>query len=131
MDSIGGRREEEAETLDPRSCSNSNQASMDGTDDGREEEVGTPNPHTYSSSNRASIALAAIEQVWMVPAMGNLNPHMRDTWHRMKVPVLHQKSDATSTCFGFWLKEEETPFLSYRGEEISLALVSLALTGPF
>ena len=42
---------------------------MDGTSDGREEEAETPNPHTCSSSNRASIALAAIEQVWMVPAM--------------------------------------------------------------
>ena len=126
MDSTGGRREEETETLDPRSCSNSNQASMDGTDGGREEEAGTPNPHTCSSSNRASIALAAIEQVWMVPAMENPSPHMRNTRHRMEVSMLsNQKSDVTSTCFGFWLKEEETPFLSYRGEEISLALVSL------
>ena len=76
------------------------------------------------------LALAAIEQVWMVPEMGSPNPHMHGTWHRMKIPVLlHQKSDATSTSFGFWLKEEETPFLSYRGEEISLAFVSLALTG--
>ena len=119
-------------TINPRSCSSSNRTSMDGTGSGREEEAGTPHPHTCSSSNQTSIALAAIEQVWMVPAMGSLNPHMRDTRHRMKVPVLsHQKSDATSTCFRFWLKEDETSFLSYRGEEISLAFVSLTLIGPF
>ena len=59
----------------------------------------------------------------MVPAMGSLNPHMRDTRHRMKVPMLsHQKLDATSTCFRFWLKEDETPFLSYQGEEIIFGL---------
>ena len=53
------------------------------------------------------LALAAIEQVWMVPAMGNSNPHMRDTQHWMKIPISsHQKSDVTYTCFGFWLKEE-------------------------
>ena len=93
---------------------------------------GRQNLHTCSSSNRASIALAANEQVWMVSEMGSLNPHMRGTLCWMKIPVLlHQKSNATSTCFGFWLKEEETPFLSYRGEEISLAFVSLTLTGPF
>ena len=93
---------------------------------------GRQNLHTCSSSNRASIALSATEQVWMAPEMGGPNPHMRGTRRWMKIPVLsHQKSDATSTCFGFWLKEEVTPFLSYRGEEISLAFVSLALTGPF
>ena len=65
-------------------------------------------------------ALAAIEQVQMVLAMGSLSPHLHNTWHQMEVPVLsHQKSDATSTCFGFWLKEEEAPFLPYRGEEMS------------
>ena len=52
---------------------------MDGTDGGREEEAGTSNPHTCSSINRASIALAAIEQVWMVLVMGNPNLHTRDT----------------------------------------------------
>ena len=78
------------------------------------------------------LALAAIEQVWMVPEMENPNPNMRGTRRWMKIPMLsHQKSDAISTYFGFWLKEEETHFLSYRGEEISLAFVSLALTGPF
>ena len=118
--------------INPRSYSNSNRTSMDGTDGGREEEAGMPHPHTCSSSNQTSISLVAIEQVWMVPAMGSPNPHMCDTWRWMKVLVLlHQKFDVTSTCFGFWLKEEETPFLSYRGEEISLAFVSLALTGPF
>ena len=54
MDGTGGGREEEAETPGPRSCSNSNQASMDGTD-GRREEAGTPNLHTGSSNNRASM----------------------------------------------------------------------------
>ena len=68
MDGTSGGREEEAKTPDPRSCSSSNQASQDSTDGGREEEVGTPNPHPCSSSNQASIALAAIEQVWMLRA---------------------------------------------------------------
>ena len=102
MDGIDDGREEEATTPDPRSCFSSNQASMDGTGGGREEEAGTPNPHTCSSNNRASIALAAIEQVWMVPAMRNPNPHTRDIWHRMKIQILsHQKFDVTYTCFGF------------------------------
>ena len=70
------------------------------------------NPHTCSSNNRASIVLAAIEQAWMIPTMGSLSPYVHNTRRRMEVPVLsHQKSDATSTCFGFWLKEEEAPFL--------------------
>ena len=56
---------------------------MDGIGDGREEEVETPDPQSCSSSNRANIALAAIEQVWMVPAMRNPNPHTRDTRRRM------------------------------------------------
>ena len=58
--------------------------------------------------------LAAIEQARMVPATGSPSPHVHNTWHRMEVLVLsHQKSDATSTCFGFWLKEEKAPFLPY------------------
>ena len=70
---------------------------MDGTDGGREEEAGTPNLHTCSSSNQASV----------VPEIGNSNPHMRDAQRQMKVQILsHQKSDATYTCFRFWLKEE-------------------------
>ena len=118
MDGTAGGREEEAETPDPRSCSSSNQASMDGTGSGKEEEVGTPNPHTCSSSNRSSIALAAIEQVWMVPAMGNPNPHMCDTWRRMEVQISsHKKSDATYTCFRFWLKEERLLSCLVEGEE--------------
>ena len=89
------------------------------------------NPHTRSSSNRVSIVLAVIEQVWMVLAMGSPSPHVHNTRRRMEVPVLsHKKYDVTSTYFGFWLKEEEAPFLSYRGEEISLAFVSLALIKP-
>ena len=56
-------------TINPQSCSSSNQASMDGTGDEKEEEAETPDPQSCSSSNRASIALVAIEQVWMVPAM--------------------------------------------------------------
>ena len=43
---------------------------MDGTGDEKEEEAETLDPQSCSSSNRASIALAAIEQVWMVPVVG-------------------------------------------------------------
>ena len=91
---------------------------MGGIGGGREEEAGTPNLHTCSSSNRASIALAAIEQVWMIPEMGNPNPHMHDTRRRMKVQILsHQKSDATYTCFGFWLKKERLLSCPVEGEK--------------
>jgi len=41
MDGTDNEKEEEAETLDPQSCSNSNRASMDGTGDEKEEEGGT------------------------------------------------------------------------------------------
>ena len=65
-------------------------------------------------------ALAAIKQARMVPVMGNPSLHVHDTRHRMEVPLLsHQKSDTTSTRFGFWLKEEEAPFLPGRGEKMS------------
>ena len=70
--------------INPQSCSSSNRASMDGTGGGRVEEAETPNPHTCSNSNWASIALAAIEQVWMVLAIRNPNPHTHDTRRRMK-----------------------------------------------
>ena len=116
-DGTGSGREEEVEAPSPRSCSSSNQASMDGTGGGREKEARTPNLHTCSSSNRVSIALAVVEQVWMVLEMGSPNPHMRGTRHWMKIPVLlHQKSDATYTCFGFWLKEERLLFGPAGGE---------------
>ena len=49
------------------------QKHLEGTSDGREEEAGMPNPHSNSNSNRASIVLAAVEQKWMVPTMGNLS----------------------------------------------------------
>ena len=76
---------------------------MDDTDDREKKKQGC---------QISILALAAIEQVWMVLTMGGPSPHVRNTRHRMEVPVLlHQKSDATSTCFGFWLKEEEAPFL--------------------
>ena len=39
MDGTGDEKEEEAETLDPQSCSSSNRASMDGTGDEKEEEA--------------------------------------------------------------------------------------------
>ena len=78
MDDTGSGREEEVETPNPRSCSSSNHASMDGIGGGREEEVRTSNPHTCSSNNQASTVLAAIKQIWMVPAMRNPNPHTRD-----------------------------------------------------
>ena len=41
--------------VNPQSCSSSNRASMDGTDDEKEEEVETPDPQSCSSSNRASM----------------------------------------------------------------------------
>ena len=64
------------------------------------------------------LALAAIEQVWMVPKMGNPNPHIRGIQRRMKVEILsHQKSDATYTCFGFWLKEERLLSFLVEGEK--------------
>ena len=71
-------------TINPQYCSSSNQASMDGTDDGREEEAEMSNPHTCSSSNRANISLAAIEQVWMVLAMRNPDSYTCDTLCWMK-----------------------------------------------
>ena len=40
MDGIGDKKEEVLETLDPQSCSSSNRASMDGTDNEKEEEAG-------------------------------------------------------------------------------------------
>ena len=40
--------------VDSQSCSNSNRASMDGTDDEKEEEAETPEAQSCSSSNRAS-----------------------------------------------------------------------------
>ena len=92
MDGICDGKEEEAEMPDPQSCSNNNRASMDGTGDGREEEAETLNPHTCSSSNRASIALTAIKQVWMIPAMRNPNPHTRDTRRWMKSKFCRTKN---------------------------------------
>ena len=79
---------------------------------------GRQNLHTCSSNNRASIALAAIEQVWMVPEMGSPNPHMRGKRRRMKAQILsHQKSDATYAYFGFWLKEERLLSCPVEGEK--------------
>ena len=129
-DGTGSGREEEAEAPDPWPCSSSNQASLDGIGGGKEEEARTPNPHTCSSSNQASIALAAIEQVGMVPVMGNPNPHMRDTRRRMKVPIVsHQKSDATYTCFGFWLNEERLLSCPVEGEKYLQPLPPLPWLG--
>ena len=72
------------------------------------------------------LAPAAIEQVWMVLAMGNPNPHMRDTRRQMKVPILsHQKFDATYTCFGFWLKEERLLSHPIKGKKYLWPLSSL------
>ena len=130
MDGTSGGREEEAEATDPRPCSSSNRVSMDGTSNGREEEAGTPNPYTYSNSNWASIALAAIEQVWMVPTMGNPNRHTRDTRRRMKVQILsHQKSNATRTYFRFWLKEERFLSCPVEGEKYLWPLSPLPWLG--
>ena len=93
--SMGGAsngKEGEAEMPDPQSCPSSNRASMDGTGDGREEEAETPDPQSCSSSNQASIALATTEQVWMVPAMRNPNPHTRDTRRWMKSKLCRTKN---------------------------------------
>ena len=79
-------------TINPQSYSSSNRARMDGTGGGREEKAETPNPRSCSSSNRASIALAAIKQVWMVPAMRNPKSHTRDTWRRMKPKLCRTKN---------------------------------------
>ena len=65
---------------------------MDGTKDEKEEEAETLDPQSCSSGNRANIALAAIEQVWMVPAMRNPNPHTRDTLRRMKSKFCRTKN---------------------------------------
>ena len=92
MDGTSDGKEEEAETPDPQSCFSSNRASMDGTGDGREEEAETLDPQSCSRSNRANIALTAIEQVWMVPAMRNPIPHTRDTWRRMKSKFCRTKN---------------------------------------
>ena len=46
---------------------------LGGTSDGREEEAGMPNPRTSSDSHQASIILAALERERMVPTMRNLN----------------------------------------------------------
>ena len=70
--------------INPQPCSSSNRASMDGADDGKEEEAEMPDPQSCSSSNRASIALTAIKQVWMIPAMRNPNLHTCDTRRQMK-----------------------------------------------
>ena len=41
MDGTSNEKEEEAETLDPQSCSSNNWDSIDGTDDEKEEEAET------------------------------------------------------------------------------------------
>ena len=51
MDGTDGGKEEEAEASDPRPCSNSNQASLDGTGVEEKKKQGRQNLHTYSSSN--------------------------------------------------------------------------------
>ena len=89
MDGTGDEKEEEAETLDPQSCSSSNRAIMDGTDDEKEDEAKTPDPQSCSSSNRASIALVAIEQVWMVPAMRKKKKRRRQI-HNLALAAIEQ-----------------------------------------
>ena len=42
-----------------------------GTREGREEEAGMPNPRTSSNSHQASVILAALERERMVPTMRN------------------------------------------------------------
>ena len=72
---------------------------MDGTGDEKEEEAETLDPQSCSSSNRASLALAlaAIEQVWMIPAMRNPNPRTHDTRRRVKSKFYRTKNLMQST----------------------------------
>ena len=123
MDGTGGGREEASETPDPQSCSSSNRASMDGVSGGREEETGTPNPYTCSSSNRASM-----------DGIGDGKSKPSHAWHMVsdESPNFVAPKIWCDLCLPWILaKGRETPFLFYRGEEISLAFVSLALTRPF
>ena len=46
---------------------------LDGTNDGREEEAGMPNPRTSSDSHQASVILAALENERMILTMRNLS----------------------------------------------------------
>ena len=46
---------------------------LGGTSDGREEEAGMPNPRTSSDSHQASVILATLEREQMVPTMRNLS----------------------------------------------------------
>ena len=46
---------------------------LGGTSDGREEEAGMPNPRTSSDSHQASVILAALERERMVLTMRNLS----------------------------------------------------------
>ena len=46
---------------------------LGGTSDGREEEAGMPNPRTSSDSHQASVILAALERERMVSTMRNLS----------------------------------------------------------
>ena len=48
MDGTNDEKEEEAETLDPQSCSSSNRASMNGIGDEKEEEAGTLDGYLFS-----------------------------------------------------------------------------------
>ena len=48
MDGTNDEKEEEAETLDPQSCSNSNRASMNGIGDEKEKEAGTLDGYLFS-----------------------------------------------------------------------------------
>ena len=123
MDGTGGGREEEVETPDPWSCSNWNQASLDCTGGGREEEAGTPNSHTCSSNNRVSMdgtgdGKSKPSHVW--PTMPDESPNFVTPKILCDLHLLRILAEG-----------RETSFLSNRGEETSLAFVSLALTGPF
>ena len=70
---------------------------MEGIGDEKKEEVEMPDLQSCSSNNRASIALAAIEQVWMVLAMRNPNPRTRDTWRWVKFKFCRTKNLMRST----------------------------------
>ena len=70
----------------PQSCSSSNRASMDDTDDEKEEEAETPDPQSCSSSNRVSIALAAIEQVLLLHQLSKYGWHGNEKEEEAETP---------------------------------------------
>ena len=68
----------------PQSCSSSNRASMNGTDDEKEEVAETLDPQSCSSNNRASMDGTddeKEEEAWMVSMM-----RKKKRWERLMDP---------------------------------------------